>query len=126
MRETSLRAASGRLAPSLSSGASVPSFTRTARGPSILSSAAHKAIRQRMLLLRHAAEERIVALTGASSSEVRGFLRDLAGSELPDQLIGRVPGGSFAQQPLWEDVLVCGVLAHRPVPAQETGVPINY
>ncbi len=79
-----------------------------------------------MLLLRHAAEERIVALTGASSSEVRGFLRDLAGSELPDQLIGRGAGLPFAQELPQGALLYLVVRAQRPDHVVETGVRPGY
>lgn len=126
MRASSIRAASGHVAASLATGASVPSFARSSRGPSILSSAAHKAIRQRMLLLRHAAEERIVALTGISPGELRTILRELGESPLPDQLIGRGAGLPFAQEMPQGALLYLMVRAQRPDHVVETGVRPGY
>ena len=126
MRASSLRAASGRVAASLATGASVPSFARSSRGPSILSSAAHKAIRQRMLLLRHSAEERILQLTGVAPGELRGMLRDLGSSPLPDQLIGRGAGLPFAQELPQGALLYLMVRAQRPDHVVETGVRPGY
>jgi predicted O-methyltransferase YrrM len=126
MRDGSLRALPGRSTASVVDGASVPSFARSTRGPSILSSAAHKAIRQRMLLLRHAAADRIVALTGIPASHVRGLLHELSESPLPDQLIGRGAGLPFAQEMPQGALLYLIVRGQRPDHVIETGVRPGY
>jgi hypothetical protein len=126
MRDSSVVSATSRLSPSVAPGSSVPSFARSTRGPSILSPATHKAIRQRMLLLRQAAAERILALTGIPAVELRSLLRELGESPLPDLLIARGAGLPFAQEMPQGALLYLVVRAQRPDRIVETGVRPGY
>src|SRR5580693_7368972 len=79
-------------------GDSVPSLTRGTRNPVFLSSAARKAARQKMLLLRGASVDRIVDLTGVADSDLRLYRRELSESALPDLLLQRGAGLPFARE----------------------------
>ncbi|MGA9838893.1 MAG: class I SAM-dependent methyltransferase [Thermoplasmata archaeon] len=108
-------------------GDAVPSYIeRTARLPSLLSPAARKGIRQRMLLLRQAALDRIVRLTGVSTVDLQRYRRDLRGSDLPDTLLQRGAGIAFTRELPQGALLYLLVRAARPRVVIETGVRPGY
>ncbi|MGA8302966.1 MAG: class I SAM-dependent methyltransferase [Thermoplasmata archaeon] len=108
-------------------GDSVPAYlTRSARLPSLLSPAARKGIRQRMLLLRQAALDRIVRLTGVSTVDLQQYRRDLRASELPDTLLERGAGIAFTRELPQGALLYLLVRAARPKVVIETGVRPGY
>ena len=108
-------------------GDSVPALDdRGARSHSLLSVAAHKAVRQRMLLLRQAALDRIVALTGVSVPELQRLRHELRGSDLPDLLIQRGAGVAITGELPQGALLYLIVRATRPRLVVETGVRPGY
>ncbi len=92
----------------------------------ILSPAAHKAIRQRMLFLRSASLERVRALTGAPPDDLRRFRRELRASDLADTLLRRGAGPAFARELPQGALLYLLVRAARPDRVLETGVLPGY
>lgn len=109
-----------------SDGDAVPSLTRLSRPPTLLSAAARKAVRQRMLLLRQASLDRLSNLTGAPTTALRGFRRDLTESGLPDLLVQRGAGLPFARELPQGALLYLLVRALRPTRIVETGVRPGY
>lgn len=108
-------------------GDAVPAYlTRATRLPSILSPAARKGIRQRMLLLRQAALDRIVRLTHVSGSDLLQYRRDLRASDLPDTLLERGAGLAFTRELPQGALLYLLVRAARPRVVIETGVRPGY
>ena len=107
-------------------GDSVPVAGRSPRRPALLSPAARKAIRQRMLLARQSALDRIQSLTHTAPAELQRFRRELKESDLPDLLIQRGAGLAFAQELPQGDLLYMLVRAARPVRVLETGVRPGY
>ncbi len=108
-------------------GDAVPAYlSRATRLPSLLSPAARKAIRQRMLLLRQAAVDRIAALAGATPSEISQYRHDLRASDLPDTLLERGAGMAFTHELPQGDLLYLLVRAARPKSVLETGVRPGY
>jgi hypothetical protein len=108
-------------------GDAVPAFLpRSHRLPSVLSPAARKGIRQRMLLLRQASLDRIARLTGATDSDLLQFRRDLRSSELPDTLLERGAGLPFTRELPQGALLYLLVRAARPRTVIETGVRPGY
>lgn len=113
--------------PAAPLGDSVPAyFERPDRPRSLLSAAARKAIRQRMLMLRQAALDRIVALTGVSPPDLQRLRRDLRESELPDILVQRGAGMAFTRELPQGALLYLIVRATRPRVILETGVRPGY
>lgn len=92
----------------------------------MVSPAARKAIRQRMLFLRSASLEKLRRLTGASAGELLGFRRELKASELPDLLLRRGAGAAFTQELPQGALLYLVVRAVRPDRVVETGVRPGY
>jgi hypothetical protein len=123
---------SARGAPGLSaslgarSGESVPYVDRNRSRPAVLSLAARKGIRQRMLLFRQASLERISRLTGASLAEIGRFRRELRESALPDTLLDRGAGVAFTRELPQGALLYLVVRAARPARVVETGVRPGY
>jgi predicted O-methyltransferase YrrM len=107
-------------------GEAVPFVDRTLRRHSLVSPAARRGIRQRMLLFRRAALDRIEAVTGASPAELQRFRRELRESDLPDQLLERGAGLAFAQELPQGALLYLIVRAQRPDVVVETGVRPGY
>ncbi len=108
-------------------GDAVPAYlARAARLPSLLSPAARKAIRQRMLLLRQAALDRIATLAGASAADMSRYRRDLRASDLPDTLLERGAGMAFTHELPQGALLYLLIRAARPATVLETGVRPGY
>lgn len=110
-----------------SSGDAVPAYlSRSSRLPSLLTPAARKGIRQRMLLLRQAALDRIVRLTRVPAADLQRYRRDLRASELPDTLLERGAGLAFTRELPQGALLYLLVRAARPRTVIETGVRPGY
>lgn len=108
-------------------GDAVPAYLgRSGRLPSLLSPAARKGIRHRMLLLRQAGLDRIVRLTRVSAAELQGYRRDLRASNLPDILLERGAGIAFTRELPQGALLYLLVRAARPRVVMETGVRPGY
>jgi predicted O-methyltransferase YrrM len=121
------RAPAARPELSLPSGDAVPSFVeRTERPRSLISPAARKAVRQRMLLFRQAALDRIATLTGASAADLQSYRRELKESDLTDVLVQRGAGLAFTQELPQGALLYLLVRAARPRRVLETGVRPGY
>ncbi len=121
------RAPAPRTELSLPSGDAVPSLVeRSERPRSLISPAAKKAVRQRMLLFRQAALDRIGALTGASSAELQLYRRELRESDLTEVLVQRGAGIAFTQELPQGALLYLLVRAARPRRVLETGVRPGY
>ncbi len=110
----------------LTPGESVPFVDRGARRRSLISPAARRGIRQRMLLFRQNALDRIVAMTGISVAELHEYRRELRASELPDQLLERGAGVAFTSELPQGALLYLLVRAQRPSVVLETGVGPGY
>lgn len=107
-------------------GASVPVAPRAARRPSLLTPAARKAVRQRMLLLRQASVHRVAALTGASDADLKRFRHELLCSDVPDALLARGASLPFTRELPQGALLYLLVRALRPTSIVETGVRPGY
>ena len=92
----------------------------------VLSLAARKGIRHRMLFFRQAALDRIAQLTGASPAELQQYRRELKESELPDLLLQRGAGAAFTRELPQGALLYLIVRAARPRRVIETGVRPGY
>jgi predicted O-methyltransferase YrrM len=108
-------------------GDAVPALlTRPTRAPSLLSPAARKAIRQRMLLLRQASLDRIARLARIPPADLQTYRRDLRSSDLPDTLLDRGAGLAFTHELPQGALLYLLVRAARPRTVIETGVRPGY
>lgn len=107
-------------------GASVPVAPRASRRPALLTPAARKAVRQRMLLLRQAAVERVAALTGASDADLKRYRHELLESDVPDALLSRGASLPFTRELPQGALLYLLVRALRPTTVVETGVRPGY
>ncbi|MGA3021753.1 MAG: class I SAM-dependent methyltransferase [Thermoplasmata archaeon] len=108
------------------SGESVPYVDRVRSPPAVLSPAARKGIRQRMLLFRQASLERISRLTGSSLTELGRFRRELKEADLPDTLVDRGAGVAFTRELPQGALLYLVVRASHPRRVVETGVRPGY
>jgi Methyltransferase domain len=108
------------------SGESVPYVDRIRSRPPVLSPAARKGIRQRMLLFRSASLDRISQLTGAPLSELMRFRRELKEGDLPDTLLARGAGVAFTHELPQGALLYLIVRAAVPKRVVETGVRPGY
>jgi hypothetical protein len=104
----------------------VPYVDRFAPRPHLLSPAARKAIRQRMLLLRQASLDRICSLTGASPREITGYRRELREGPLPEILLQRGVGMAYARELPQGALLYLLVRASHPSQIVETGIGPGY
>ena len=107
-------------------GEAVPYVDRNRPRPAVLSPAARKGIRQRMLLFRQASLDRISRLTGASPAELTRFRRELQESALPDTLLNRGAGVAFTRELPQGALLYLVVRAAHPAKVVETGVRPGY
>ena len=94
--------------------------------PGLVSPAARKAIRQRMLFLRSASLEKLRRLTGVSEVELHQYRRELRASELPDILLRRGAGLAFTRELPQGALLYLIVRACRPDRVVETGIRPGY
>ncbi len=122
--------ADGALGPSLpagpmADGETVPRLGVASR-PAVISPAARKAIRQRMLFLRSASLEKVRRLTGASSEQLQAYHRELRSGELADVLLRRGAGLAFTRELPQGALLYLLVRAARPDRVVETGVRPGY
>jgi len=104
----------------------VPVADRAGRRPALLTPAARKAIRQRMLLCRQASIDRITEITGASDRELGQYRRELREGDLADRLLQRGAGLGFARELPQGALLYLLVRAARPRSIIETGVLPGY
>ena len=104
----------------------MPYVDRVRPRPAVLTPAARKGIRQRMLLFRQASLDRISQLTGATSSDLGRFRRELRETDLPDTLLDRGAGASFTRELPQGALLYLVVRAARPRRVVETGVRPGY
>ncbi len=124
---TAPRASSVRADVNLPPGDAVPTLVdRTDHPRSLLTPAARRAVRLRMLLLRQAALDRILGLTGVSPAELQQFRRELRESDLADTLIQRGAGMAFPEELPQGALLYLLVRAARPRRVLETGVRPGY
>lgn len=108
-------------------GDAVPAYVeRPERPRSLLSPAARKAVRQRMLLLRQASLDRIVTLTGVSPGELQRYRHELREDDLTERLLQRGAGMAFVQELPQGALLYLIVRALRPARVLETGVRPGY
>ena len=120
-------ASSSRPELAVPEGDAVPSLVeRSERPRSLLTPAARKAVRQRMLLLRQAALDRITNLTGASAADLVRYRRELKESDLCETLVQRGAGLAFTQELPQGALLYLLVRAARPTRVLETGVRPGY
>lgn len=108
------------------SGESVPYVDRNRPRPTVISPAARKGIRQRMLLFRQASLDRISRLTGASASDLNRFRRELREGGVADALLDRGAGIAFTRELPQGALLYLVVRAARPRRVVETGVRPGY
>lgn len=104
----------------------MPYVDRSDRPASLVSPAARKAIRQRMLFFRQAAIERIARLTGVAGPGLAAYRRELREGDLPDLLLHRGAGLAFARELPQGVLLYVLVRAARPRRIVETGVRPGY
>ncbi len=107
-------------------GDSVPMVDRASRRRSLVSPAARRAIRQRMLLLRQAALDRIREMTGVTEADLGTYRRELREGKLPDLLLERGAGVAFAHEMPQGALLYLLVRCQRPDRVVETGVRPGY
>jgi len=114
------------MAPAPSPGA--PSGPRAlhARSPPLLTSAAARALRHRMLLMRQSAIGRLAALTGVGEGEIWKFHQELSSSDLPEVLLQRGAHAPFTREFPQGALLYLLVRALRPQRVVETGVRPGY
>ncbi|HEV8049650.1 MAG TPA: class I SAM-dependent methyltransferase [Thermoplasmata archaeon] len=107
-------------------GGVVPSSDVSPRPPVLLSPAARKDLRNRMLFHRQSALDQIAALTGASNETMRQVRHELSESDLPDLLLQRGASLAYTQELPQGALLYLLVRAARPTRVVETGVGPGY
>ncbi len=108
------------------SGDAVPYVDRLAHRSSLLSPAARKDLRHRMLFFRQASLDRIRLITGASEADLLRYRRELKEGPLADLLLQRGAGVAFARELPQGALLYLIVRASRPQRVVETGVRPGY
>ena len=112
--------------PGARAGDAVPYVDRNVRRPALLSPAARKDIRHRMLFYRQASLDRIRELTGATERQLAEYRRELKEGPLPDLLLRRGAGIAFTRELPQGSLLYLIVRAIRPLRVVETGVRPGY
>ena len=107
-------------------GARVPADVPAHRAPVILTPAASRALRHRMVLLRQQTTERLAALTGVEEAEIRRFHHELVESDLAGSLLQRGAHTPYAREFPQGGLLHLLVRALRPNRVVETGVRPGY
>lgn len=107
-------------------GESVPWVDRLGARAPVVSPAARKAIRQRMLFFRQAALDRVAALAHVSVAELQPYRRELREGALPEILLQRGAGIAFTHELPQGALLYLLVRAGRPARVVETGVGPGY
>ena len=107
-------------------GQSVPWVDRVGPRASVVSPAARKAIRQRMLFFRQASLDRVAALAGIEVGELQPYRRELREGDLPEMLFQRGAGTAFTHELPQGALLYLLVRATRPQRVVETGVGPGY
>ncbi|MHB1435703.1 MAG: class I SAM-dependent methyltransferase [Thermoplasmata archaeon] len=107
-------------------GDSVPRARPNGRPPALLSPAARRDSRRRMLLLRSAALDRIVRLARAPRSALVPLRRELRGSDLPNLLLDRGAGPAYVRELPQGALLYLLVRLLRPARVLETGIRPGY
>ncbi len=108
-------------------GALVPAEVRGSRAPPpVLSPAAARAMRHRMLLLRQSAVDHIVRLTGVTETEIRRHHRELVEGPVAETLLRRGAHTPFAREFPHGALLYLIVRSLRPARTIETGVHPGY
>ena len=107
-------------------GEAVPWVDRVGPRASIVSPAARKAIRQRMLFFRQAALDRLAALGGVPPGEFAALRRELREGDLPEVLLQRGAGIAFTRELPQGALLYLLVRATRPRRVVETGIGPGY
>lgn len=92
----------------------------------LLSAAARKDLRHRMLFFREASLGRVRKVTGATSADLQRYRRDLKESDVPDLLLQRGAGMAFVRELPQGALLYLVVRAVRPDRVVETGVRPGY
>lgn len=107
-------------------GAVVPVAPRAGRRPTLLTPAARKALRHRMLFFRQASIDRLMELTGGRAADLKRYRHDLAASAVPEMLLNRGARLPFARELPQGGLLYLLVRALRPRRIVETGVRPGY
>lgn len=94
--------------------------------PVILSSAARKALVQRMLLHRQGSVDRLARLTEHSPDQLRRYRQEMIASGIPDLLLARGAGPAFVRELPQGALFYLLVRALRPRQIVETGVRPGY
>jgi len=110
----------------LPSGDSVPTARPGGRPPVLLSLAARRDIRRRMLHTPERSVERVARLAQAPHDAIVPLRRELRGSDLPDLLIERGAGSAFVRELPQGPLLYLLVRLLRPERVIETGVRPGY
>lgn len=107
-------------------GESVPSFAGGARSPTLMSPAARKAIRQRMLFLRQASVDRVAGLAAVDDATLKPLRHELQESGLPETLLARGASLASTHELPQGGLLYLLVRALRPNRVVETGIGPGY
>ncbi len=112
--------------PEALAGDAVPVVDRKGRRSPLLTPAARKDLRHRMLFFRQAALDRIRGLTGVSEAALQQYRRELKEGTLPDVLLQRGAGLAFVRELPQGALLYLIVRAAQPRRIVETGVRPGY